>query len=367
MKSKVVISMLCLGVALAMLPLRLSAQALGEGIENKRIGTAAATELLIPVGARDLAMGGSSLATSAGIDALHWNPAGLGRLATTAEGTFTTMSYLADIRLNYGAVGVGFGSFGVVGLSIRSFDFGDILLTTNDDPEGRAGRTFAPTFVTVGLTYSRAFTDAITAGGTVKIISEKMGRASGGGFALDFGVQYHTLAGIKGLHLGVAMKNIGPQMSFSGSGLLRRAVSSEGSRPEQYYDVKTASFELPSSVEIGLAYERTMSENLKMNFSGAFANNNLGLDGYRGGAEALYQVSNNFRLAGRAGIEISPNGGVDDSSVEISNGGDDQIFGPALGFGFLYKTESLDITLDYAYRSVDFFDSNQMFTLKLGF
>ncbi len=367
MIKKAIAPILCMGVALAMLPLRLSAQALGEGIENKRIGTAAATELLIPVGARDLAMGGASLATSAGIDALHWNPAGLGRIGSSAEGTFTTMSYIADIRLNYGAVGVNFGGFGTVGLSIRSFDFGDILLTTNDDPEGRAGRTFAPNFITIGLTYSRAFTDAITAGGTVKLISEKMGRASGNGVALDFGVQYHTLAGIKGLHLGVAMKNVGPQMSFSGSGLLRRAVSSEGSRPEQFYEIKTASFELPSSVEVGLAYERSMSENLKMNFSGAFANNNLGLDGYRGGAEALYQVSNNLRLAGRAGIELSPSGGIDDSSVEISSGGDDQIFGPTLGFGFMYKAEAVDITLDYAYRSVDFFDSNQMFTLKLGF
>ncbi len=330
----------------------LSAQ---EG-RNKRIGTAAATELLIPVGARDLAMGGASLALSQGVDAIFWNPAGLARQTNAAEGTLTTMSYIADIRVNYGAVGLMFSGFGTVGFSVKTLDFGDIPLTTNDDPENLSGRTYSPTLLSVGLTFSRSFTDAITAGGTFKVISEKMGRVSGSGFALDLGVQYHNIGGFKGLHMGLALKNIGPQVSFDGTGLLRRGTSSDGRRAEQFYSSKGASFELPSSVELGLTFSRNVNESLSWSVNGTFANNNLGLDGYRGGAELGYK-SGAIGFAARGGIELSP----------TESGVDEQIFGPTFGFGLSYAATGLDLTLDYAYRQVDFFDSNNMFTLKFGF
>lgn len=354
MRNKVVYAVFCFCVTLLFVAEKLAAQAGGD-VENRRIGTAAATEITIPVGARDLAMGGSSMATSRGIDALHWNPAGLGRIGTTAEAVVTTMAYIADIRLNYGAVGVDFGSFGVVALGVRALDFGDIPLTTQDDPEGLGGRTYSPAFVTVGLTYSRAFTDAITAGGTVKFVSEKMARSEGSGVCFDLGVQYHQLAGVRGLHLGVALKNIGSEMSFGGEGLNRRAVSPEGDRPEQYYQSRAASYEFPTSVELGLSYERSMNESINWSLNGAFANNNLGLDGYRGGAEVVLKTGT-LQLAGRGGMEYSP-----------TEADDESIFGPTVGFGVSWASESVDLTLDYAYRSVDYFDSNNMFTLKFGF
>jgi hypothetical protein len=354
MRNKVLLTVLCFCVTLVLVT-ESKAQNFGAQVENRRIGTAAAAELLIPVGARDLSMGGASLATTSGVDALHWNPAGLGRLEGGAEGLITTMAYIADIRLNYGAIGINFGGFGVLGLSVRTLDFGDILLTTNSDPEGVGGRFFSPTFITVGMTYSRAFTDAITAGATVKLISEKMARAEGSGVAFDFGVQYHQLAGIRGLHLGVAMKNLGPQMSFGGEGLNVRAVAPSGDAPEQYYRVRPAEYELPTSVELGLTYQRNLTDNVTWSVNGAFANNNLGLDGYRVGAEAMFK-SGSVNFFGRGGIETSP-----------TEADDENIFGPTAGFGIYYKTESVDLTLDYAFRSVDFFDSNQMFTLKFGF
>ena len=43
---------------------------------GNRTGTGGASQLLIPVGARDLAMGGSTISTTYGIEALFWNPAG---------------------------------------------------------------------------------------------------------------------------------------------------------------------------------------------------------------------------------------------------------------------------------------------------
>jgi hypothetical protein len=353
MKKSFVFTFLLIGVMMAVMVSSLSAQQEGR---NKRIGTAAATELLIPVGARDLAMGGASLAVSQGVDAIFWNPAGLARQTNSAEGTLTTMSYIADIRVNYGAVGIMFSGFGTVGLSIKTLNFGDVPLTTNDDPENLSGRTYSPTLLNVGLSFARPFTDAITAGVTLKVISEKLGRVNGSGFALDLGVQYHNIGGLKGLHMGLALKNIGPQVSFDGSGLLRPATASAGRRSEQFYSSKAASFELPSSVELGLAYSRNINESLSWNLNGTFANNNLSLDGYRGGAELAYK-SGSIGFAARGGIELSP----------TETGVDEQIFGPTFGFGLNYAATGIDMTLDYAYRQVDFFSSNNMFSLKFGF
>ena len=39
---------------------------------GNRTGTGGSAQLLIPVGARDLAMGGSTVATTRGIEALFW-------------------------------------------------------------------------------------------------------------------------------------------------------------------------------------------------------------------------------------------------------------------------------------------------------
>ncbi len=350
MKNRVIFPLLFLCVVMAVMVSSLDAQE----ARNRRIGSAAATELLIPVGARDLAMGGASIAITEGVEAIHWNPAGLGRLATSAEGLFSTMSYIADINLNYGAVGVSFGGFGMVGLSVRSLGFGDIPLTTNDDPEGVAGRTFSPSFITVGLSWARAFTDAITAGGTIKVISEKMGRATGSGVALDFGVQYHGIGGIPGLNLGVALKNFGTQVSFGGTGLLRRATSSEGRRPEQHYRSEAASYELPSLVEIGLTYEYKFNDNLNLNLNSAFANNNLALDGYRIGGEVGYNMDK-LQFFGRGGIELAETSDIDE-----------HIFGPTLGFGFSYAAPGLNITIDYAWRQVEYFNNNSVFSFRFG-
>lgn len=323
--------------------------------QNKRVGTAAAPELLIPVGARDLALGGASLANTSGIDAIYWNPAGLGRMTRDAEGMFSTMSYIADIGVSYGAVAGRFGEFGVLGLSIKSLDFGDIPLTTQDDPDGVGGKFFSPTYFTLGVTYSRQLTDRISAGATFKLISETIDRVSASGVAFDFGVQYQGVVGVSGLQLGVTIKNIGPQMKFDGPGLLRPAVASGGQRPEQPYKSEAASFELPSVVEIGLGYAGAAAENVSYSVNGSFTNNNLYFDEYRVGGELGYTMES-VRLFGRVGTAMFPD------APENEN-----IFGLTAGAGITYMTGGVDLTLDFAYRQVEFFDANTVVALKVGF
>lgn len=337
--------------------------------QNKRIGTAAATQLLVPIGARDYAMAGSSIATTVGVEAMYWNPAGLGRMENDAQGMFSNMKYIGDIGLNFGAVAAKFGEFGTVGLSVKSFNFGDIPLTTNDDPENISKKTYSPNFSVFGVTYSRDLTNTISVGGNAKIISETIQDANSTGFAVDFGVQYSGLMNTPGLSLGVVMKNIGPQMKYDGSGLYRNAVSTDGERPEQKYKSEAASFELPSLVELGLTYTGK-TEAMDFSVNASFANNNLYLDEYKFGGELGLNLGE-FRGYARGGLSIVSFGDAatrEDFEPVLVEGENLNIFdSPSMGFGLVYKTESMDITVDFAYKKVQYFDANNVLSVKFGF
>ncbi len=322
--------------------------------QNKRLGTAGASELLIPVGGRDLAMGGSGIATSKGVEALYWNPAGVSRMLSSAEGMFSYMSYIADIKVSYAAVAGNFG-FGTLGFSFKSLSFGDIPLTTEDDPEGRTGRTYSPSYVTLGVGYSRALTDAISAGVNVKLVSERIDLVSTGGVAFDVGVQYSQLAGFKGLTFGLAVKNIGPQMTFDGPGLLHDAIPTQGLRPEQKFKSEVASFELPSSLELGLTYDLPVGEKYVARVNGVFANNNLAENEYHLGGEVGY-IAEGVQLYGRGGYNFQEH-----------NINDSYIYGATLGGGIIYMAPGINVTIDYAWRQTKFFTSNNVVSVKLGF
>lgn len=348
MNKRVILGAFLIGLFLVMVGTAVS--------QNQRTGTSAASELLIPVGGRDLALSGSTLAVTQGVEAIYWNPAGLGRMQGSAQGMFSSMSYIADIGISYGAIAARFGEFGNVGLSIKSLDFGDIPLTTVADPEGRGGATFSPSYVTLGFTYSRQITDAASVGATVKLVSESIERVSATGMAFDIGLQYRGLLDLRGLSVGIVVKNIGPQMKFDGSGLLRPAVASGGLRPEQQYKSEAAPFELPSMIELGVSYAGTIQDNIVYGLNGSFANNNLYEDEYHVGGE-LGMTFGTGAVFGRVGYNMIPT---------LSNQ-DDRIFGATYGFGLMYNAGGTELSVDFAYRQARYFDGNTVVSFKVGF
>ncbi len=319
---------------------------------GKRNGTASAQELMIPVGARGMALSGAYIAGIEGIDAIYYNPAGLGVTNNAADAMFSYMNYIADIGFTYAAVGMNFEGFGALGFSVRSLDFGDIPVTTTENPYG-TGATFSPTFVTVGLTYSNALTDRIRVGVNMNIVSEKIVSTSSTGIAFDVGVQYNGVAGVEGLKLGVTIKNFGPQMDWDGPDLLRTAVEEDAKRGDQFYKIDAASFELPSQLEMGLAYEANITDQFKGVISTMFQNNNFSDDEYRFGAELSFKDMLYLR------------GGY--TYVQEAVGNEEEfLFGPSFGIG-VKMPGSLGISVDYAYRTVRYFNANHMVTVKLGF
>ncbi|MFQ5771992.1 MAG: PorV/PorQ family protein [bacterium] len=320
---------------------------------RKKAGVAAGAELLIPVGTRDMAMGGATIATTSGIDAIFWNPAGLARTDYSAVATFSRTTYIADIDINYVAVAGKFGNFGTVGFSIKSLAIGDIPITTEDQPDG-TGASLDPTFITVGVHYGKLLIENVAVGFSVRVISENLreARVSATGFSFSAGVQYQNAGGLQGLDLGVAVKHIGPQMGFSGSGLLRDAGVEDANRGVSLVEIDAGTEDLPSTIEIGVAYTVNAGEFSKIHFATMFQNNNFSDDQARFGVE--YEYNDLFFL--RAGFNSSPDA-PDDAFI----------FGPTLGAGAHVLVGGINIFADYAWQQNDFFDNQNTFSIRLGF
>ena len=317
---------------------------------GKRTGTGGASELLIPVGPRGIAMAGANLSTSTGIEALFWNPAGVALMQNNADVIFSHMSYIADIGVDYGAVAANFEGFGVISFSIKTLSVGDILITTTANPDG-TGETFSPSFIVAGLSYSRQLTEAISIGLTGNFISERMADVSASGFAFDVGVMYKNLADINGLSLGIVIKNLGPEMKYSGGGLFQQGQIDNVNRPPTFYTIDAAAFELPSNFQLGLGYTPVLDEINSLQFSGIYQNNNFSGDEYKIGAEYGY----NEMFFVRAGYQLAP---------QVS---EDYLYGFSAGVGIDYEIEGFGFKVDYAFREVEFFDANHIFAVTLGF
>lgn len=319
---------------------------------GRRNGTAGAQELLIPVGARGLAYNGAYVSGIDGIEAIYYNPAGLSFSNNSAQAMFSHMLYIADIGVSYAAVAADFPGFGAIGFSVKSIGFGDIPVTTTENPYG-TGATFSPTYVTVGLTYANALTDRIRVGLNVNLVTERIIRTSATGVSLDVGVQYNGIAEVEGLKLGVVLKNFGPTMSFDGPDMLRTALDANALRGDQFYKIDAASFELPSQLELGLAYEKRFANDYRAMIATSFQNNNFANDLYKVGAEFAFQET--FFLRGGYGFS--------QEAVDIE---EEQIFGATFGAG-VNVNAGIDLKVDYAYRTARYFDGNHVFSIVLGF
>lgn len=348
-------TMLIFPATMLLAALLLSPAAMGQG--GDRVGTASADQVLVPVGARGIALGSAYLAGITGTEAIYYNPAGLSGSSSNADVMFSQMNIIGDVGVSYLAIGANFGGFGHIGLSVKAFSFGDITLTTEEQPDG-TGAVYSPTFLTMGLTYSRALTDRIRAGFTAYLVTEELDRVSQSGAMFDVGVQYRGLAGLRGLMLGVTLRHLGGNMSYDGPGLLRRADEINGKRDAQLLKIDAADFNVPTSLELGLAYEHQIDEMNNVTVSGSFENNNFLSDQFRGGAEYGWQDL----LFVRASYTF-PGGGAGEDAF----GQNAYIYGLAAGAGVKYNAGATTLRFDYGYRDADVFSGNHVFTFGLSF
>lgn len=327
-------------------------EVLGGG--QNRAGTAGAPELRIPVGAKYLSMAGASISYVKGLESIYWNPAGVDWSPNDANALFSYRSYIADMSMNFVAASGRLGDVGTFGVSFRSLNIGDINVTTMDQPDG-TGQIISPTYFVLGLTYSKQLTDRISVGANFNLISETIDRAAASTFAFDFGVQYKDLFALPGFNLGVVVKNLGAPIKYDGNGLYVNANDPGSQRGPTFLKIDAASAELPSEIAIGLSYHRNIDNENSLTGSFSFQNNNYSYDDYKFGLE--YSYKNFFSV--RGGYLWAPQS--DDNTPYIFQN-------YTLGVGLNLKEFSgLDLSLDYAYVPVKFFDANHVFALSFGF
>jgi len=328
-----------------------TSQLFGGG--QNRAGTSSAPALMIPVGSQYVAMGGANVSSVMGLESIFWNPAGVALSNNDADALFSYRQYIADMNMNFIAASGNLG-FGVLGISFRNLNVGDINVTTMDQPDG-TGEVLSPTYFVLGLTYANALTDRISIGASVNLVNESWGKVNASGLSFDLGVQYQNIFAIPDLSIGIAVKNLGGSMQYEGSGLWTTATDPNSDRGLTYYQVQASEFELPSTISLGVSYKRELNEENSISIASTFNNNNFSYDNYRVGAE--YSFNNTLFI--RGGYLFSP-----DAADNTPNIYEDFSAGIGINFGSI---SNVNINLDYAYIPVEFFDTNHSFTIRMGF
>src|SRR6185437_15521988 len=263
-----------------------------------RGGSAGAQELLINPYASSSGWGNSNTSCVRGLESMFSNIAGMAFTRKT-EVVFSHTNWLGGSGININNFGFSqhVGETGCIGLNVMSLSAGNIPITTPDNPEGGLG-TFNPSFINIGLSYAKGFSDNIYGGATIRVIQEQIANVHATGFAVDAGVQYHT-GKYDQVHFGIALRNVGPKMTYNGDGLAFDANILNGTQYNNSvngytasFENKSASFELPSLLNIGLAYDfyltkdsAGLKKDYRLTVAGNFTSNSFTNDQYSLGLE----------------------------------------------------------------------------------
>jgi len=324
-----------------------------------RQGEAGANELLLNPWATSAGLHSMTTSFVSGVDALRINPAGIGRLQGREVAFGNTRLYegstLQHNSVGYAQRGKGNGAFG---FSLAIVDFGEITVTTEDQPEGD-GSTFAPSFANLGLGYSYTYENKISVGILTRLISETLPNISAFGLAIDAGVQY--VSGERdNFKLGISLRNIGTPMKFSGEGLSREIVNVGG---EVEYPIKVdsraESFDLPSVLNIGFSYDFYLRDDIFIRGLANFTSNAFSRDQIGGGVELQYGEL--ITLRGGYKYEIGSTLNSPTSNLYTGTSA-----GASLKVPFK-KGSNTKLGIDYAYRTTSPFRGTHNFGIRLTF
>ena len=306
---------------------------------EERIGQAGAYELLINPWARSSGLASSNTASIRGIESVFLNVAGLTGTNST-EVMFSHASWFADISISSFAVGQKVGDTGVMGISFMSLDFGEIVRTTEQNPNGGLG-TFSPQFMNVGLSYAKKFTNRISGGVTLRLISESAAEIAANGFSFDTGIHYET-GDRNQAKFGIALKNIGTGMAFNGDG---DDVTLMGESYESTFEIRSETFELPALLHIGGSYDFYFNDTHSLLLCLNFTSNSFAKDQFLLGTEYSFKDY----LALRFGYTFE-----DGIFNDFNQGRTTAFTGLSSGFSFdIPISGETSFSLDYSFRAAN--------------
>ena len=315
---------------------------------KQRIGQAGASELLINPWAGTSGWADANSASVKGLESFGLNIAGTAFVNKTEIG-YANSNWLAGTGINVYAFGLiqKVGDAGALGVYVQSMNMGEIEVTTVESPEGGLG-TFNPKFSTIGISYAKEFSNSIYGGLVMKIVSGGIADLKTTGVAIDAGIQYVTGAQ-RQLHFGITLRNVGPTMKYTGDGMSFRGVVPPNG-VDMTVEHRSAEFELPTQVKIGLAYDFNFGVGQRITIAGNFTSNSFSKDQVQVGLE--YDFKNILLLRGGFLYENGINPFIADDYADRTS-----VFtGPTGGVSLripLNKENGSVFSIDYSYRDTD--------------
>ncbi|MGZ5242594.1 MAG: PorV/PorQ family protein [Bacteroidia bacterium] len=326
-----------------------------------RAGEAGGTQLLINPWAGSSGWGGVNMAGVRGVEAMSFNVAGIMKSPNNSSFAFARTNWLGGSGIGINAFGItqkmGTNKENALGFAITSFDFGDIEFTREDLPE-QSGQTFNIQMMNIALGYSHKFSDNITAGLLIRTLTEGIPDATASGVGLDAGVQY--VAGENDrMKFGVALRNIGPSMRFSGNGLAARGIL-ENSDNTLTLEKRAADFEMPSVLNIAASYDLFTDSTTSNTFTiaGSYTSNAFSKDQFGAGVEYSFR---RFAMI-HAGYVYEDGMFKENERTTAFTG---LSFGGSLEVPF-GKEKNRRFGLDYSYRLSNPFGGTHSFGAHLG-
>ncbi len=304
-----------------------------------KAGRTAMQFLKIGIGARQAALGEASIAGVQDVNSIFWNPA-----ATTgingAQASFTYTSWIADLKIMSGAVGISLEQIGTISLSYVTMDYGDIPMAYTTSASGnidtRTGDSFTGSDLLFGVGFARKFTDKLSIGLNLKYVREDLHTYYSDLWAFDVGSFYDTQW--KGIRLAMSAQNFSSQA---------RWLHTKEEEQQTY--------ELPIVYRIGLSMDLAGGEDLflggdptkhKITYSIDAIHTNDYAERLHMGLE--YEAFNLITL--RGGYRFN---------YEEGN--------LSAGVGFNYDTGFVKLNIDYAYVQYDFLESPHRVTVSMEF
>ena len=196
---------------------------------GQRAGTSSMTFLKIGVGARAEGMGGAFVGMAKTVDALFWNPAGIGWIKKP-QFAFHYLSWPADIHYATLGAAIPLPNVGTIGIILGSLGTDEMIERTEYLPEG-TGNTFIYSDAFAGITYSYLFIDRFAAGVGVKLVREDLAGIHMWGVMADLGTCYYT--GYRDLTFAVTLVDFGPNLRPSGNA---HVIDADGNSLNRRYE-----------------------------------------------------------------------------------------------------------------------------------
>ncbi len=321
---------------------------------EQRISQAGAAELLINPWARSTGLGEANVANVTGLEGIFGNVAGTAHLNST-QFVFTHTQWMKGSETNVSSFGLSkkVGDAGVLSLSVSMLDWGEISKTTVSSPDGD-GSTFHPKYTNIGISFAKEFSNSIYGGVTVKVINENISNMNATGVAFDAGIQYIT-GSREQIKFGVTMKNVGPTLKMEGDGMAFSGQYYEG--PVMTAEMRSAEYELPSLIKLGVSYDFDISDDHEIVAMGAFTENSFSKNQWHGGLE--YSFKSIFMVRGGYIYEEGIANSKDRSTVFTGICG-----GFSLELPFK-KGGDQKFGIDYSYRDTDPFKGTHTIGVRI--